>query len=266
MGPDFRGETADFYAQFRRGYTPPVIDSLVDAFALSAADLVVDLGCGTGQLTLPLAGRVRAVVGMDPEPDMLARAHHEAGKLGVTNATWLLGADSDISSLASLLGDGRLGAVTIGQALHWMHPETLFPAVAPLLRDNGGIAVVTNGIPLWLQDTAWSRALRAFLEEWLGTRLENPCGTDDASHRRYRDLLTAAGFAVHTRTVEYTDVIDVDYLIGNVYSALSPRQLPGTDQRSRFAERLRGVLQPHQPFVERVRVTVLIGRQNRSRA
>lgn len=39
---------------------------------------VVDLGCGTGQLALPMAGRVHAVVGVDPEPDILRRAHQAA--------------------------------------------------------------------------------------------------------------------------------------------------------------------------------------------
>ena len=54
------------------------------------------------------------------------------------------------------------------------------------------MAVITNGTPLWLQDTAWSRALRRFLEQWLGTTTTATCGTDAASQRRYRDSLTAA--------------------------------------------------------------------------
>jgi trans-aconitate methyltransferase len=49
---------------------------LAETFGLNAQDMVVDLGCGTGQLTLPIAHRVRAVIGMDPEPDMLRRARH----------------------------------------------------------------------------------------------------------------------------------------------------------------------------------------------
>lgn len=40
----------------------------------------MDLGCGTGQLALLMAGRVRAVIGVDPEPDMLQRARQAAGE------------------------------------------------------------------------------------------------------------------------------------------------------------------------------------------
>ena len=47
----FSGEVADFYHKYRHGYPSAVIDALVDAFGLNDRDVVVDLGCGTGQLT-----------------------------------------------------------------------------------------------------------------------------------------------------------------------------------------------------------------------
>src|SRR5260370_378425 len=76
---------------------------------------------------------------------------------------------ADVPGLAALLGSRRAGAVTIGQALHWMRYRELIPALVPLLRPGGGIAVITNGTPMWLQDSPWSRALRGFLEQWLGS-------------------------------------------------------------------------------------------------
>src|SRR5262249_25508877 len=159
---------------------------------------------GTGQLALPVATRVGAVAGVDPEPAMLARARLAAAEQGIRNASWLLGADTDAPALAGLLGSGRTGAVTIGQALHWMGYRELIPAVVPLLRPGGGIAVITNGIPMWLHDSPWSRALRSFLEHWLGTALTRTCGTDDASQQRYRDTMTAAGLSVTETRYDYT--------------------------------------------------------------
>src|SRR5690348_13244460 len=49
----FGGEVADFYHRYRRGYPPAVLDTLAATFGLTGDDIVVDLGCGTGQLTLP---------------------------------------------------------------------------------------------------------------------------------------------------------------------------------------------------------------------
>jgi ubiquinone/menaquinone biosynthesis C-methylase UbiE len=253
----FSGEVADFYAEYRRGYPASVIDSLVDSFGLTRDDLVVDLGCGTGQLALPIADRVRAVVGVDPEADMLARARRAAFDRGVVNATWLVGSDTD---LPVLLAGERVAAVTIGQALHWMDHRALFRGLVPLLRPGGGIAVVTNGTPLWLQDSAWSRALRGCLEEWFDTALGGACGTDEASQRRYRAALVDAGYEVSATAVDYADELDLDRIVGGVYSALSADSLPDPERRPEFAERIRLALAPHAPFTEHVRVSLLVGR------
>jgi ubiquinone/menaquinone biosynthesis C-methylase UbiE len=260
MSLGFGGEVADFYQRYRRGYPAAVFDALVDAFALTVDDIVLDLGCGSGQLALPIAARVRAVVGSDPEPDMLVCARRAATEKGVTNVSWILGADIDLPAIGALLGGRTLGAVTIGQALHWMDYEALFQNVALLIRDGGGVAVVTNGTPQWLQDSAWSRALRGCLEQWLGGKLTQTCGTDSASQRRYRDCLIAAGFDVDETSVDYTDEMNLEQLVGGVYSAFSVDQLPAADQRPLFAEQVRRAVHPETRFREHIRVTMLTGR------
>jgi trans-aconitate methyltransferase len=249
MGEDlgFGGEVVGFYHQYRRGYPPAVIDTLTGAFSLTSDDIVIDLGCGTGQLTLAIADRVHAVAGVDPEPDMLARARQAAAEQAIRNATWLL-------------GSRPAGAVTIGQALHWMRYRELIPALVPLLRPGGGIAVITNGTPMWLQDSPRSRALRGFLEQWLGTTLNSACGTDDASQQRYRDTMTEARLSVTETRYDYTDELDLDRLVGGVYSALPAQKLPPPDQRPAFAGQIRRAVASHAPFTEHVPVRMLLGR------
>jgi ubiquinone/menaquinone biosynthesis C-methylase UbiE len=258
MKRDFGGEAAGYYRRFRHGYPSAVTEALVDAFGLTRQDVLVDLGCGTGQLTLPMARYLRAVVGVDVEPDMLEHGRHAADDADVQNVIWMLGGDTDVPALRRLLGDSSVGAVTIAQALHWMKHQELFRAVVPLLRPGGGIAVVTNGTPLWLQDTDWSRALRNFLERWLGTTLSYACGTDEQSQRRYRDDLEAAGFDVFATAVDYVASLDADQLIGGVYSAMGGR-MPDASQRPAFAEQLRAAVAPHDHFSEAVHVAVVVG-------
>jgi ubiquinone/menaquinone biosynthesis C-methylase UbiE len=48
----FSGEVVEFYHKYRHGYPDAVIDVLADVFGPSSRDIVVDLGCGTGQLAL----------------------------------------------------------------------------------------------------------------------------------------------------------------------------------------------------------------------
>jgi hypothetical protein len=49
----FSGEIAGRYYRYRRGYPPEVIDALAGEPGLTADDVAVDLGCGTGQLAAP---------------------------------------------------------------------------------------------------------------------------------------------------------------------------------------------------------------------
>lgn len=262
MALGFAGEVADFYHRYRRGYPPAVFDAVVAAFGLTSDDVAIDLGCGTGQVAVPLAERVRAVVGVDPEPDMLARARRAAADRSAANLGWVIGTDADVPALRAVLGDGSVGVVTIGQALHWMRHDDLFASVFPLVRRGGGVAVLTNGTPLWLQGSAWSRALRECLEQWLGTRAGSACGTDDESQERYRESLTAAGFRTSAHHVDYTGTLDVESIVGGVLSALPVDRLPQADERPAFTDRVRRALEPHAPFTEHVRVTVLTGRRD----
>jgi trans-aconitate methyltransferase len=251
----FTGDVADFYRQYRRGYPPQAITAIAEQFSLTHNDIAIDLGCGTGLLTRPLAAKARAVIGIDPEPDMLSHARHEGGQ----NITWMIGADTDIPKLTDLLGERSVSTVTIGQALHWMDHDTLFPALYPLIRPGGGVAVVTNGTPQWLQDTPWSKALRAFVEHWIGHKTTLTCGSDAETQQRYAHSLRAAGYTVHTNTVDYTDELTIDQIIGGTCSALPVGKLPTPEQRPGFEAQIQAALNPHAPFIEHVQVTTLMG-------
>lgn len=255
----FRGEVAGFYHEYRHGYPETVIDRLTDWFGLDRESVVVDLGCGTGQLTLPIARRVRAVLAVDPEVDMLRRARKAADDAGLENIGWMLGRDTDIGVVGRLFGERSVGAVTVGQALHWMNWEDLFGRIDVLVRAGGGIAIATNGTPLWLHDTDWSRRLRLFLERWLGTTLTAACGTDRESQERYRRALDARGFEVLSDALDYEVELDLEQLIGGLYSAMGTN-LPTEPERPRFAARVREAVAPDEHFREKVHVALLAGR------
>ncbi|WP_030609047.1 class I SAM-dependent methyltransferase [Streptomyces sclerotialus] len=260
MTVGFSGEVAEYYARFRRGYRPELLDALQEAFGLTAGDTALDLGCGTGQLAVPLAARVGAVLGMDPEPDMLRLARRAADEAGVQNATWVLGADADVAALGTLLGRGALAMTVIGQALHWMDHDRLFRALRPMLRPGGGIAVVTNGVPLWQQESYWSDALRGYLERHFGTALEATCGTGDDDRSVYAQALHAAGYdGVREIDHSYRAELTFEELLGGVFSAVPADRLPGPGERPLFAAGLREAL-PEGPYAEEVRVRVLVGR------
>lgn len=256
----FSGEVATNYARHRRGFPEPVVDLLVRALRLPPEAYVLDLGCGTGQLTRPLAARFERVLGADPEPDMLRLARTGALAAGVSSIGWLLAADTDVGSVPLLDG---LDAVTISNAIHLLDAPRLFAALSTRMSDRGRVAVIANGTPLWLQDSGWSRALRDQLERWLGITLRSTCGSDTASRQRYRTELEASGFAqTEEFHLDYAEPVPLDGIVGNVYSAMSPDRLPGSAERAKFETGLRRALraaQPDERFVEAVPVAILVG-------
>jgi SAM-dependent methyltransferase len=251
IDPGFRGEIATYYARYRRGYPDAAVDAIADAFGLNADDVVLDLGCGTGQLSLPLAARAGTVIGMDPEPDMLRLAAVAADRQQITNTSWVRGSDRDVPALVG----PALGAMTVAVAIHWMDRDALFRAGRPMLRAGGGVAVVTNGAPLWLQDTDWSRAARRALEELTGQPVTGACQTDEAGRRLTTAALESAGYRVASTTVGYDASLSVDQLVGGLFSALSADRLPAPERRAEFAARLA----TDRPMIEHVRVTLQFG-------
>jgi ubiquinone/menaquinone biosynthesis C-methylase UbiE len=246
--------------RYRRGYPPAFVDVLAQALPLAAGDVAADVGCGTGQLTIPLARHVRAVVGMDPEPAMLALAGQAAAGQGLANVTWVLGGDSDLPALSALLGEQALTAVTIANAIHLMAHERMFAAALRMLRPGGGLAVIANGTPLWQQPSDWSQVLRHALEQWLGTTLESHCGTDQPSRQRYHAALHEAGFTdIHEESVDYASDLSFDEVIGGIYSAMPSHMLPPPDQRAAFTGHIRDAIGPGPRFAEQVHVGALIG-------
>ncbi|MFZ0664210.1 MAG: class I SAM-dependent methyltransferase [Acidimicrobiales bacterium] len=254
----FASETADQYSRYRRGYPDVVVDAVVQRLGLGSDDAVLDMGCGTGLLTRPLARRTRIAIGVDPEADMLAIARQCTDADLRSRVVWLLGSDAELLSVQSLLGPHTLGAITIGQALHFMDYTTLFRDAKVLLRTGGGVAVISNGVPLWQQDSDWSRALRDALEGWFRVKATATCGTDIVTQRRYAEALATAGYEVSEIFYDYEAELTFEQILGGVYSSLSPDSIP-IDRRDGFAEHLRRALAPTVTLAEAVPVRALVG-------
>ena len=88
--------TAWHYARYRPGYPRAFFADLAKRFHLDGTRRILDLGCGTGQLTLPLAEHVAEAVGMDPEPEMLAEAARQAQAASISNVKWAHGNSADL--------------------------------------------------------------------------------------------------------------------------------------------------------------------------
>ena len=128
---------------------------------LDGTGRLLDLGCGPGQLALAFRPFVAEALGMDPEPEMLALATHEAAAAGL-DVSFRQGSSYDLPSL-----EGRLRLATIGRAFQWMDRAATARQLADLLTPGGALLLVSTDHPA-VPDNAWRAGYDALLADARG--------------------------------------------------------------------------------------------------
>jgi SAM-dependent methyltransferase len=154
--------TVALYEKLRPPYPPAFFREAAQQLQLTRAQALIDLGTGPGLLALGFAPYVGRIVGVDPEPAMIAAAREAASRASQLFSL-IEGKAEDLPSHI-----GRFDVVTIGRALHWMDREAVLTRLDTLVASNGMILVCSShsardGANPWLDDynearRAWSKA------------------------------------------------------------------------------------------------------------
>lgn len=127
---------ADAYDSHRPTYPDELVDAACEAAGLRAGDRVLEVGCGTGQLTAALVARGLRVVAVDPGRNMIERACARAGD---DAAEFVCGRFEDVA----LPGD-HFRAVFSATAFHWVDPAVSWAKAASLLQADGALVLITH--------------------------------------------------------------------------------------------------------------------------
>ena len=114
-----------------------VAQAIEEAVNLSPGMSAVDVGGGTGRLSILLAGRVGSVVVTDPSAGMVEVARERIEAAGLSDRLRAVRADLTIDRL-----DGAYDVAWSSMALHHVHDlDGLLRSVAGLLVDGGRLAI-----------------------------------------------------------------------------------------------------------------------------
>lgn len=165
-------EVAELYDRVRPRYPDALFDDMLARAGVGLESFVLELGCGTGIATLPVAERGHFLLGLEPGPNLVAllwrklAAYPGATILETTFEAW----------------DGRPGLfdlVYVAQAFHWLDPATRFTKSAEQLRPGGWLAVFGHVVAD--ADTEIRRALDRVYAE-IAPTLVGPANTRWYAH------------------------------------------------------------------------------------
>src|SRR6266481_8452192 len=178
--------TVPLYEKFRPPYPAEFFRVVSRRLGLRKEHRLIDLGTGPGLLALGFAPYVGRIVGVDPEPAMIAAARKAAAHASQP-LTLIEGRAEDLPA-----DIGSFDVVTIGRALHWMDRDATLALFERLVAAEGVVVVCSShsaadGRNPWLDE--YNKARRAWSEQGLWSE-------SGSGERTHRDL---AGFFRGTR-------------------------------------------------------------------
>ncbi len=128
-------EIATEYDRRRPAYPDELIDQACQVAGIGRGDHVLEVGCGSGQLTRGLVARGLHVTALEPGKNLIALARQNLegpGEVEFTNAQF-----EDAS-----LPRGKFQAVFSASAFHWIDPKVSWQQAADVLVPGGTLALV----------------------------------------------------------------------------------------------------------------------------
>jgi ubiquinone/menaquinone biosynthesis C-methylase UbiE len=135
-------ELADEYDRTRPMYPDALVDRACEVAGLGSGDPVLEIGCGTGQLTRSLVARGLRVTAVEPGGNLIRLAGQNLAATGTgtgSRSVEFVNARFEDAALPS----GHFRAVFSASALHWVDPEVGWRKIADVLTAGGTLALLS---------------------------------------------------------------------------------------------------------------------------
>ncbi|HEX6292127.1 MAG TPA: methyltransferase domain-containing protein [Herpetosiphonaceae bacterium] len=249
-------EVAELYDRIRPSYPAELVEAIIDVTQLRVTARILEIGCGTGQATLPFARRGYEMLCLEPGRNLAAvaaenlRAYPNVTIENVTFEDWPLPSQA-------------FDLVISATAFHWLADEIKYVKTAQALDDTGWIALCWNMTPDHCDtlDEAMDLAYRTHAPK-IGRAPDHPSFAAQVQERAdqiersgcFRNLVVRQFPWTKTySTRQYLDLLDT-------YS--DHRTLPEPRKRALF-EAIGEILHGHGGHIDKAYVAVLYLAQKR---
>ncbi len=159
----FYKNIAEIYALSRPPYPQELFNLIISHLSQGPRQHYVDLGCGTGELLLPLSGYFKSSIGVDPDEDMLRVATKKMKNQNISNVMLIQSMAEDY--LTSLSKTMALDLVTAGRSFHWMKQDIVVKEVYARLIPGGLLVTLGEMGGIWTRESAWAQEVRLIIFE-----------------------------------------------------------------------------------------------------
>jgi SAM-dependent methyltransferase len=198
-------EVAVEYERNRPAYPDALVDQACEVAGIRHGDRVLEIGCGTGQLTRSLLARGLRVTALEPGDQLIRIAEENMEDAG------------DVEFVHARLEDMRLPresyvAVFSASAIHWVDPDLSWRKIAEALAPGGTLALI--------QYFGLKEQRSVDDQEALLSALRRHAGEIAATWPTYRDLdCTIAGVQERRQNIADAWAWLGSYDIGRDYAA-----------------------------------------------
>jgi SAM-dependent methyltransferase len=130
----------DDYVRYRLPYPSAMLGEMLDRAALAPDARLLDLACGPGRLTLPIAARFADVLAVDQDAEMVSAGQRLAADAGVNHIRWQVGRAEDLDA-----PDAGFDLVTAAEAFHRFDRRRVAALAFGWLKPGGEFVTIGMG-------------------------------------------------------------------------------------------------------------------------
>jgi SAM-dependent methyltransferase len=214
-------EAPTLYDRYRPSYPDDAIDHALRVASLDAGARVLEVGAGTGQLTIPLVRRRLVVTALEPAPRMAGILRAKLRPF----AGWRV---IERTFESADLARGGYDAVMSATAFHWVDEGQRYRLAARALRPGGALVLFRNDHVLSEADAPYYegvQSLYARLAPELGPPFKPP--VESELPRLCATIRTDQGFeVVDEHRVAWDQAYSTTQLVGLLRTYSNHRTLP----------------------------------------
>lgn len=178
-------QAAKDYDEARPGYPDELIKDVISISKIPSGGKILEIGCGTGQATIPFAQRGYLMLCLEIGKELAALAAKKCRQFPKVQI-------KNISFEDWKPTPNSFDLVISATAFHWIPPEIGYPKAARVLKGSGYIAIFDNIHPTPFSDY-WQKVQRVYREVFPGEKDRSKEPSTEEKIRKKEDLINGTG-------------------------------------------------------------------------